>query len=294
MNKGQMVEIKNIFVAGAGQMGNGIAQVCAQAGFKVVMRDISDEILDRGMDIIKKSLSNMVKKGIIKDEDRKNTLNRLIPTKDLSLAKDADVVIEAVPEKKEVKQKVFKELDNICPERTIFASNTSSISITTLAKVTNRPDRVVGMHFMYPVPLMKLIEIVKGYLTSDETLSTIKKLSEDLGKEYIVAKDYPAFLSTRLAMPFFNEAFYLLYEGMGTKEDIDKAARLALNHPMGPLELADFIGLDSILSILKIMYEGYGDSKYYPCPLLSQLVEAGHLGRKSGKGVYDYTGGEKK
>ncbi len=289
-----MVEIKNIFVAGAGQMGNGIAQVCAQAGFKVVMRDISDEILDRGMDIIKKSLSNMVKKGIIKDEDRKNTLNRLIPTKDLSLAKDADVVIEAVPEKKEVKQKVFKELDNICPERTIFASNTSSISITTLAKVTNRPDRVVGMHFMYPVPLMKLIEIVKGYLTSDETLSTIKKLSEDLGKEYIVAKDYPAFLSTRLAMPFFNEAFYLLYEGMGTKEDIDKAARLALNHPMGPLELADFIGLDSILSILKIMYEGYGDSKYYPCPLLSQLVEAGHLGRKSGKGVYDYTGGEKK
>ncbi len=289
-----MMEIRRIFVAGAGQMGSGIAQVCAQSGFEVIMRDIDDKILEKGMGVIESGLNQMVKKGVIEEADKEAVLKRLNPTKDIKLAAEVDVVIEAVPENKEIKQNLFRELDHICPPRTIFASNTSSISITTLAKVTDRPDRVIGMHFMYPVPLMKLVEIVKGYLTSEETLSTIKELSKALGKEYIVAKDYPGFLSTRLAMPFFNEAFYLLYEGIGTKEDIDKAARLALNHPMGPLELADFIGLDSILSILKVMYEGYGDPKYYPCPLLTQLVEAGHLGRKTGKGFYDYTKGVKR
>ncbi len=283
------MEIKNVVVVGAGQMGNGIAQLALQSGFMVTMVDITEDIIKRGVKIIEANLERQVKKGKMGEEEKVGILKRLNTTPNLSSIKDPDVVIEAVSEDEDIKKRIFAQLDEIYPQRTILASNTSSIPITKLGAATKRPEKVVGMHFMYPVPVMKLVEIVRGYLTSSDTLEEIQKLAEDMGKETIIARDFPGFTSTRLGVVLWNEAFWMVYEGQGTPEDIDKAARLGSNHPMGPLELADFVGLDTALSILKVLYEGFGNPRYFPCPLLTQMVQARHLGRKSGKGFYEYT-----
>ncbi len=283
------MEVKNIMVVGAGQMGAGIAQVALQAGCNVILRDIEDKFIEKGLQIIQKNLERQVKKGAIDENRKSDLLGRLKITTDLSQGKKVDVVIEAIPENEDLKKNLFAELDKICPEHTILASNTSAIPITKLEAATTRPDKVIGMHFTYPVQVMKLVEIIRSYSTSDDTDATIKKLGKDMGKIIVSAKDFPGFVSTRLLMPLFNEAFYVLHEGMGTVEDIDNSARYGMNHPMGVLELADFVGLDSILSILKTLYEGFGHPRYFPCPLLTKMVQAGHLGRKTGKGFYDYT-----
>jgi 3-hydroxybutyryl-CoA dehydrogenase len=287
------MEIKTIFVVGAGQMGAGIAQVAAQSGFQVLLSDVSEKIIAAGRENIAKQLERAQEKGKLQ-ETAGAVLERIRPALDFSAGANADVVIEAVVEKEQVKKETFQKLDGICPPHTVFASNTSSISITKIASATQRPDKVVGMHFFNPAPVMRLVEIVKGYLTSQETVDTARKLAEAMGKETILAKDYPGFLSTRIGMPVINEGVYALYQGLGSVEDIDKANRLGLNHPMGPLELADLVGIDTIVNVLEILYEGHGDPKYFPCPLLRQMVVAGHLGRKTGRGFYDYSGKEKK
>lgn len=289
-----MIEVKNIFVVGAGQMGTGIAQVAAQAGFEVSLNDVEEKIVVGAKERIRKQLERVKDKGRLTAEELEAILRRLRPARDLSAAESADVVIEAVIEKEEIKKEALAKLDRICSPRTVFASNTSSISITRLAAATERPDKVIGMHFFNPAPVMKLVEIVRGYLTSEETIGVARSLAAAMGKETILAKDYPGFLSTRIGMPVINEGIYAFYQGLGSVEDIDKANRLGLNHPMGPLELADFVGLDTILNVLEILYEGHGEQKYFPCPLLRQMVQAGHLGRKTGRGFYDYSGGEKK
>ncbi|MBI2987362.1 MAG: 3-hydroxybutyryl-CoA dehydrogenase [Deltaproteobacteria bacterium] len=288
------MDVKNIFVVGAGQMGSGIAQVAAQAGFEVLLHDVEEKIVVGAKEKIRKQLERVKEKGRLTAEELEAILGRIRPALDLSAGKGADVVIEAVFEKEEIKKEALKKLDGICPPKTVFASNTSSISITRLATVTKRPDKVVGMHFFNPAPVMKLIEIVRGYLTSEETIGIARSIAAAMGKETILAKDYPGFLSTRIGMPLINEGILALYQGLGSVEDIDKANRLGLNHPMGPLELADLVGLDTILNVLEILYEGHGEQKYFPCPLLRQMVDAGHLGRKSGRGFYDYSGKEKK
>jgi len=280
--------MKTIMVVGAGQMGAGIAQVSVQAGFKTIVCDASHEYLERGRKTIEKNLNRQVEKNKISGNDKDLIISRLFFTMNLEDGKNADIVIEAIPENEELKKKVFGELDEICPSHTILASNTSSLPITKLGAATKRADKVVGMHFMNPVPVMKLVEIIEGNVTSKETIQIIEKLADDFGKVIIKAKDYPGFLSTRLIMPFINEALYSVYEGRGTVEDIDKCAKLAFNHPMGPFEWIDFVGLDSLLSIFKVLFEAYGDSRYFPCPLLVQMVQAGRLGRKSGKGFYEY------
>jgi 3-hydroxybutyryl-CoA dehydrogenase len=287
------MEIKTIFVVGAGQMGSGIAQVAAQAGFQVFLSDVSEKIIAAGRENIAKQLERAQEKGKLQ-ETAGAILDRIRPALDLSAGANADAVIEAVVEKEQIKKDTFHKLDGICPPHTIFASNTSSISITKIASATQRPDKVVGMHFFNPAPVMRLVEIVKGFLTSQETVETIRQLAQAMGKETILAKDYPGFLSTRIGMPVINEGVYALYQGLGSVEDIDKANRLGLNHPMGPLELADLVGIDTIVNVLEILYEGHGDPKYFPCPLLRQMVVAGHLGRKTGRGFYDYSGKEKK
>ncbi|MBI4489431.1 MAG: 3-hydroxybutyryl-CoA dehydrogenase, partial [Deltaproteobacteria bacterium] len=284
------MEVKTIFVIGAGQMGSGIAQVAAQSKFQVFLNDVEQRIVVGAKGRIQKQLERALEKGRLTPEEMEAILGRITISADLSPAQEADVVIEAVIEKEAVKKDVFEKLDQICPSKTILASNTSSISITKLAAVTQRPDKVVGMHFFNPAPVMKLVEIVRGYLTSEETIGIIRSLATAMGKETILAKDYPGFLSTRIGMPIINEGIYALYQGLGSVEDIDKANRLGLNHPMGPLELADLVGLDTILNVLEILYEGHGEQKYFPCPLLRQMVEAGHLGRKTGRGFYDYSG----
>ncbi|MHC1566212.1 MAG: 3-hydroxybutyryl-CoA dehydrogenase [Candidatus Syntropharchaeia archaeon] len=286
------MEIKKIAVLGAGIMGSGIAQVCAQSGYEVAMRDIEDSFVERGMNGIKKNLERMVKKEKISQEDADAILGRIKGTTDLKEAvKDADIVIEAVVENVDIKKGVYKEIDGICPEHTIFASNTSSISITEMASVTNRPDKFVGMHFFNPVPMMKLVEVIRGFLTSDETVKIVKDLAVKLGKTPVESKDSAGFIANRIALPMLNEAYYALMEGVATKEDIDTAMKLGYNHPMGPFELSDLVGLDTILSIFEVFYKEFGDPKYRPCPLLRQMVRAGYLGRKSGKGFYDYTQG---
>ncbi|MHC1585331.1 MAG: 3-hydroxybutyryl-CoA dehydrogenase [Candidatus Syntropharchaeia archaeon] len=286
------MEIKKIAVLGAGIMGSGIAQVCAQSGYEVAMRDIEDSFVERGMNGIKKNLERMVKKEKISQEDANAILGRIKGTTDLKEAvKDADIVIEAVVENVDIKKGVYKEIDGICPEHTIFASNTSSISITEMASVTNRPDKFVGMHFFNPVPMMKLVEVIRGFLTSDETVKIVKDLAVKLGKTPVESKDSAGFIANRIALPMLNEAYYALMEGVATKEDIDTAMKLGYNHPMGPFELSDLVGLDTILSIFEVFYKEFGDPKYRPCPLLRQMVRAGYLGRKSGKGFYDYTQG---
>lgn len=282
------MEIKNVMVIGAGQMGSGIAQVCAQSGFNVKLNDISEEALQRGLGGIEKNLARSVEKGRISEEDKQNTLNRLQTTTSLQDASDCDLVIEAVIENMDIKSKVFKQLDEITPEHAILASNTSSLPITEIAAVTNRPEKVIGMHFMNPVPVMKLVEIIRGLATSDETYQAIEDMTKALNKTPVEVNDFPGFVSNRVLMPMINEAIYTVYEGVATPEAVDEVMKLGMNHPMGPLQLADFIGLDTCLYIMEVLYEGFGDSKYRPCPLLRKYVKAGWLGKKTGRGFYVY------
>ncbi|HDM67110.1 MAG TPA: 3-hydroxybutyryl-CoA dehydrogenase [Thermoplasmatales archaeon] len=282
------MEVKNIGVIGAGQMGHGIALVAAQAGYNVILRDIKKELVDRGLERIDKFLSKSIEKGKLKEDEKKKILSRIKGTTSLEDVKDVDLVIEAVFEDIKVKKDLFKELDDICKKDTIFASNTSTIPITDLASATNRGERFIGMHFMNPVPLMKLVEVIRGLKTSDETAKIIKDIAEKMGKTPIEVNDSPGFVSNRLLMPMINEAIFCLQEGIGTPESIDAVMKLGMNHPMGPLELADLIGLDVVLNIMNVLYEGFNDSKYRPCPLLKKMVQAGYLGRKTGRGFYTY------
>lgn len=279
---------ETIGVVGAGTMGNGIAQVFARAGYTVVMRDVSDELLLRAMAAVDKSLQRDVDKERLDLAEKRATLRRIQTARSLEALRDASLVIEAVTEDLSVKKEVFQELDRITSDATILASNTSSISITQLGAATRRPDKVIGMHFMNPVPVMKLVEVIRGMATSDETYDRVRMLTETLGKTALDCQDSPGFVSNRVLMPMINEAIFALYEGVATRESIDGIMKLGMNHPMGPLTLADFIGLDVCLAIMKVLHEGLGDSKYRPCPLLRRYVDAGWLGRKTGRGFYEY------
>lgn len=281
--------IKKVTVIGSGTMGNGIAQVFAAYGFDVTVVDLKQEFLDRAFAAITKSLDRIVKKGTLTEEEKGSTLNRIKTSTDLDSAKESQLVIEAVTENLEVKLDIFRRLDAVCPADVIFASNTSSLPITQLAACTKRADRFIGMHFMNPVPMMKLIELIRGIATSNETYALIADLSRKLGKTPVEVNDFPGFIANRILMPMINEAIYAHMEGVGTVEAIDEVMKLGMNHPMGPLQLADFIGLDVCLSILEVMQNGLGDPKYRPCPLLRKMVQAGYLGRKSGRGFYTYS-----
>ncbi|WP_178988104.1 3-hydroxyacyl-CoA dehydrogenase family protein [Winogradskyella schleiferi] len=282
--------MKNIAVIGAGTMGNGIAHTFAQSGFKVQLIDISEASLKRGMDTISRNLDRMVAKEKISEADKSDTLGNIKTfTNTEEGVKNADLVVEAATENLDLKLKIFKQLNEVCNEDTILATNTSSISITQIAAVTSRPEKVIGMHFMNPVPIMKLVEIIRGYSTSDEVTSTIMELSKTLGKTPTEVNDYPGFVANRILMPMINESIETLYNGVAGVEEIDTVMKLGMAHPMGPLQLADFIGLDVCLSILNVMYDGFKNPKYAPCPLLVNMVMAGKLGVKSGEGFYDYS-----
>jgi 3-hydroxybutyryl-CoA dehydrogenase len=282
--------IKKVGVVGAGQMGNGIAHVCALAGYDVMLNDLSTERIKAGLASINGNLARQVSKGTISEEARQQALAHIKPAETLADLGTCDLVIESATEKEDVKRKILIDLCKSLKPEAILATNTSSISITRLAAVTDRPERFIGIHFMNPVPVMELVELVRGIATGDETFEASKAFVANLGKTYAVAEDFPAFMVNRVLLPMINEAIYTLYEGVGSVESIDTAMRLGARHPMGPLELADFIGLDTVLSVMQVLHEGLADSKYRPCPLLVKYVEAGWLGRKAGRGFYDYRG----
>jgi 3-hydroxybutyryl-CoA dehydrogenase len=281
-------ELKTIGVIGAGTMGNGIAQTAARAGLAVILRDVEQHYIDRGMAAIDRSLQRDVDKQRLTEDGKREVVERIVTTTDLHAFETADFVVEAITEDLDVKLGLFRTLDQIVRPGTILSSNTSSISITKLAAATSQPDRFIGMHFMNPVPVMKLVEIIRGVATSDETYAETKGLAEAMGKTPVEVNDAPGFVSNRVLMPMINEAIFALYEGVGTPEAIDEVMKLGMNHPMGPLTLADFIGLDVCLAIMNVLYDGFNDSKYRPCPLLKKYVDAGWLGRKSGRGFYVY------